>query len=82
MFGALRDCVVPMRCARHYELPQTLLDAFDKEITQNFTEVYDSIHLKTTNLLPLRKFIHLSSFLYKAFTKVKLTWISLGNGIG
>ena len=39
MFGALRDCVVPMKCAKHYESPQTLLDAFDKEITLNFAEV-------------------------------------------
>ena len=41
MFGALRDCVVPMKCVKHYESPQTLLDAFDKEITQNFAEVND-----------------------------------------
>ena len=41
MFGALRDCVVPMKCVKHYDSPQTLLDAFDKEITQNFAEVTD-----------------------------------------
>ncbi len=39
MFGALRDCVQSMRHTRHYESSQTLLDAFEKEINLNFSEV-------------------------------------------
>ena len=39
MFGALRDCVVPMKRVRHCDSPQILLDTFEKEITDNFTEV-------------------------------------------
>ncbi len=43
MFGALRDCVIPMKCVRHYDSSQMLLDAFQKEITDNFTEVIPEV---------------------------------------
>ena len=59
MFGALRDCVVPMKCVRHYESPQTLLDAFDKEITQNFAEVNKSFSFISQAIVPSKTSLEL-----------------------
>ena len=38
MFGALRDCVLPLKQVRH-DPPEVLLEAFDQEISKNFDEV-------------------------------------------
>jgi hypothetical protein len=38
MFGALRDCVLPLKQARH-DPPELLLDAFNQEISKYFDEV-------------------------------------------
>ena len=38
MFGALRDCVLPLKQARH-DPPEVMLDAFDQEISKHFDEV-------------------------------------------
>ncbi|XP_067685139.1 WASH complex subunit 4-like isoform X2 [Haliotis asinina] len=38
MFGAMRDCVVPMQMVRHLNSPQDLLDTFDKEVTMQVHE--------------------------------------------
>ena len=39
MFGALRDCVVPMTKVRHLSCHQVLLDAFDTEISNHLKDV-------------------------------------------
>ncbi|CAE1304616.1 MRT43 [Acanthosepion pharaonis] len=38
IFGALRDCVLPMEYVRHLESPQVLKDSFDKEVTDYLKE--------------------------------------------
>ena len=38
MFGALRDCVLPLKQSRH-DPPEVLLDAFNQEISKYFNEV-------------------------------------------
>ncbi|KAK2158033.1 hypothetical protein LSH36_178g02040 [Paralvinella palmiformis] len=38
MFGALRDCVLPMKMTRHKSSPEVLLDAFQKEVMANLKE--------------------------------------------
>jgi WASH complex subunit 7 len=38
MFGALRDCVLPLKQARH-DPPELLLDVFNQEISKYFDEV-------------------------------------------
>ena len=38
MFGALRDCVLPLKQARH-DPPEVMLDAFNQEISKHFDEV-------------------------------------------
>ena len=39
MFAALADCVAPIKMSQHMESPSMLLEAFDKEINQQFKEV-------------------------------------------
>jgi hypothetical protein len=38
MFGALRDCVLPLKQSRH-DPPEVMLDAFNQEISKQFDEV-------------------------------------------
>ncbi len=42
MFGALADCVTPIKRSQHMESPADVLQAFDKEINQQFKEVRGS----------------------------------------
>ena len=44
MFSALKDCVPQMHLSRHLESPQSLTEAFDKEIMKNVTEVIFVAH--------------------------------------
>ena len=39
MFGALADCVLPIKRSQHMESSADVLQAFDKEINQQFKEV-------------------------------------------
>lgn len=43
MFGALRDCVLPLKQTRH-DPPEVMLDVFNQEITKQF----DEVHVNTT----------------------------------
>ena len=38
MFGALRDCVLPLKQSRH-DPPEIMLETFNQEISKNFDEV-------------------------------------------
>ena len=42
MFGALRDCVLPLKQARH-DPPEVMLDAFNQEILKHFDEVSEEL---------------------------------------
>ena len=71
MFGALRDCVPPMQYVRHLESPQVLLDAFNKEITDQLNEVRIQRHSQSYKYVVSQPIVCLESpqVLLDAFNK-------------
>ena len=69
MFGALRDCVVPMTKVRHLSSHQVLLDAFDREISN---------HLKDVSMIcPIPSFLKYNLFQFELIAHKRVHYLLL-----